>query len=60
MECVRLNIYIYKLALFGWGETNSPSWSWMLATQVTDIHFGVILYERKNILILETWQYPPP
>ena len=36
---------VIKLEFFGIGE-KSPDWSWMVATQVTDIPFG--LHFQKN------------
>ena len=36
-----------KTSIFvGIGETNSPDWSWMVATQVTDVPFGLDFREN--------------
>ena len=49
MECARLKNWHF----FGIGRRNSPGWSWMVATQVTDIPSG--LFFRGNFKKLEPY-----
>ena len=43
---ITLNAQGLKTDIFvGTGETNSLDWSWMLATQLTDILFGLEFME---------------
>ena len=39
MECKSL-----KTGIFGIGEINYPDWSWIMATQITDIPFGLVFW----------------
>ena len=42
MECTKSKNWHF----FGIGDTNSPYWSWMVATQVTDTPFGLAFREN--------------
>ena len=49
---------VETLDFFGIGETNSPYYSWMVDTEVTDIPVGLAFRGvfKKDIIILDTWQ----